>query len=119
MSAAPEREVTGIVAVLGHPEEVGLGFPWSVALARQAGVPLTLLHIIDPVTNMELAENAAAMAIVFARQVRKNIPSIFRTRIFSPRHGGQDRPPLQAQPSKAVPQGRKGSAHRDRDQRPH
>lgn len=57
-----EPEVTHIVAVLGHPEEIQNGFPWSVALARQAGVPLTLLHIIDPVTNVELAENAVAMA---------------------------------------------------------
>jgi len=57
-----EPEVTRIVAVLGHPEEIQNGFPWSVALARKAGVPLTLLHIIDPVTNVELAENAAAMA---------------------------------------------------------
>ncbi|MCA9831739.1 MAG: universal stress protein [Dehalococcoidia bacterium] len=62
MSPAPEREVTGIVAVLGHPEEVGVGFPWSVALARQAGVSLTLLHVIDPVNTTELAENATAMA---------------------------------------------------------
>ena len=62
MSEPIEREVTGIIAVLGHPEELQSGFPWSVALARQAGVPLTLLHIIDPVTNVELAENAIAMA---------------------------------------------------------
>ncbi|MGK2966010.1 MAG: universal stress protein [Tepidiformaceae bacterium] len=57
-----EPEATRIVAVLGHPEEIQNGFPWSVALARQAGIPLTLLHIIDPVTNVELAENAVAMA---------------------------------------------------------
>lgn len=62
MPAEPGQQVTGIIAVLGHPEEVQSGFPWSVALARQAAVPLTLLHIIDPVTNVELAENAAAMA---------------------------------------------------------
>lgn len=57
-----EPGVSRIVAVLGHPEEIQSGFPWSVAIARQAGVPLTLLHIIDPVTNVELAENAVAMA---------------------------------------------------------
>lgn len=62
MSATSEPEVTGIVAVLGHPEEVGIGFPWSVALARQAKVPLTLLHVIDPVVTAELAVNATAMA---------------------------------------------------------
>ena len=62
MSATSEPEVTGIVAVLGHPEEVRIGFPWSVALARQARVPLTLLHVIDPVATTELAVNARAMA---------------------------------------------------------
>lgn len=62
MQPEPQQQVTGIIAVLGHPEEMQSGFLWSVALARQAGVPLTLLHIIDPVTNSELAENAAAMA---------------------------------------------------------
>ncbi len=62
MQPEPQQQVTGIVAVLGHPEEIQNGFLWSVALARQAGLPLTLLNIIDPVTNSELAENAAAMA---------------------------------------------------------
>ncbi|HMO52869.1 MAG TPA: universal stress protein [Tepidiformaceae bacterium] len=62
MSDASGREVTGIVAVLGHPEEISSGFPWSAALARQAGVPLTLLHVIDPVNSTELPENAIAMA---------------------------------------------------------
>jgi nucleotide-binding universal stress UspA family protein len=62
MDAEPEKQVTRIVAVLGHPEEIQSGLPWSVALARKAGVPLTLLHVIDPVTSDETTENGTAMA---------------------------------------------------------
>lgn len=62
MDAEPEKQVMRIIAVLGHPEEIQTGLPWSAALARQAGVPLTLLHVIDPVTSHETSENAAAMA---------------------------------------------------------
>lgn len=51
-----------LVAVLSHPEEVRTAFPWSTSLAAQWGLPLTLLHVIDPVASRELAENAEAMA---------------------------------------------------------
>lgn len=51
-----------LVAVLNHPEEVRTAFPWAALLARQFGLPLTLLHVIDPVSSRELAENAEAMA---------------------------------------------------------
>ena len=54
--------VNRIVAVLSHPEEVRIALPWAAMLAREWKRPLTLLHIIDPVTSTELSDNARAMA---------------------------------------------------------
>jgi|GEM_PF-2541580 len=51
-----------LVAVLSHPEEIANVYPWSLSLARQWGLPLTLLHVIDPVSSRELSENAEVMA---------------------------------------------------------
>lgn len=51
-----------LVAVLSHPAEVAFGLPWAGVFARQSGLPLTLLHIIDPVVNQELPANARLMA---------------------------------------------------------
>ncbi len=74
MSPAPAPTVTGIVAVLSHPEEVASGLPWSLAFARLAGVPLTLLHVVDPVNTNELAENAMAMAGDMLSLIRAHTP---------------------------------------------
>lgn len=62
MSAEQELHVARILAVLGHPEEVQIGLPWAVAFARRTGVPLSLVHIVDPVMTAEIVENAVAMA---------------------------------------------------------
>lgn len=51
-----------LVAVLSHPEEIATVYPWSISLARQWDLPLTLLHVIDPVSSRELTENAEVMA---------------------------------------------------------
>ena len=102
------------------------GYWWELSM-RQVEVSRTLVFD-DPrrargffealvADNVGIGRPEEVRAVFVARQTwRTTTKDPFRTRVFSPGHRGEDGLLLQAQPGQAVPQGREGTAHRDRHQ---
>lgn len=52
---------TSLSVVLNHPDDLAR-LPWAAAFARRSRLPLTLMHVVDPLTSREHPDNAEILA---------------------------------------------------------